>query len=396
MDQKQETLSFENTEIAFSNCSNFDLRRAYYLFCLVKHSILVFVGEHLINFAFRSRLPISSIIKHTIYRQFVGGENINECNKVIKKLGTQNIGTILDYSSEGHDYETYFMRCFTELKKVIEYAKSDDNIPFCVFKVTGLARFSLLEKQSLEGPLEKEDSIEWNVALKRIEELCIDSEKNGKPILIDAEETWIQQAIDNIAMEMMSKFNKQKTIVFNTYQLYRIDKFESLKKDLDYAKKHGFKLGVKLVRGAYLEKERIRAVKNAYPSPIYETKKDTDQAYNDALKFCVQNIDSISLCAGTHNEESSIILIELLNTFKIDSNDNRITFSQLYGMGDHISYNLANAGYRVAKYVPFGPVAEVVPYLLRRAKENSSVKGQTGRELGLIIREIKRRRQKNT
>jgi proline dehydrogenase len=296
---------------------------------------------------------------------------------------------------EGKEAEEEFDKTAGETLDTIKRAAGDSNIPFCVFKVTGLARFALLEKVSAQAQLNTQEEKEWQKVKDRVLRICAQAAATGVPIFIDAEESWIQGAIDALADEMMSRFNKQKAIVYNTVQLYRKDRLEFIKKSHSLAQKNTYLLGLKLVRGAYMEKERERATAMNYQNPIQNSKEDSDRDYNAALDYCLEHINEIAICAGTHNEKSSLHLVELMKKFKVPANDNRVYFSQLLGMSDHISYNLAQAGYNVAKYVPYGPVKDVLPYLIRRAEENTSVKGQTGRELSLIIKEKERRKQKN-
>ncbi len=386
-------VSFDNTKIAFSGKSDSDLRRSYWLFKMIGSPAFVKMGKALTNFSLKLHLPIKGMIKATIFKQFVGGENIEECNRTVQTLGQFNIGTILDYSVEGKESEIDFDACCAETIATIERAKNEMHIPFCVFKVTGLARLALLEKVTAGEKLNAEETSELHRIHVRVEKICSTGHKHSQPIFIDAEESWIQQAIDDLADEMMSKFNKEKAIVYNTFQLYRKDRLDYLKKTFEKAKEQNFIAGAKLVRGAYMEKERERASKMNYPSPIQNTKEDTDRDYNAAVHFCVEHIDRIALCAGTHNEESSLLLVKALDENKIPHNHPHIFFSQLLGMSDHISFNLSSDKYNVAKYVPYGPVKEVLPYLIRRAQENTSVKGQTGRELSLIIKEKLRRKK---
>ena len=386
-------VSFDNTEIAFSGKSDKDLRRSFWLFRMIGSPSFVKIGKGLTNFALKIHFPIKGMIKATIFKQFVGGENIEECSKTVEALGKFHIGTILDYSAEGKESEKDFDACTAETIATIERAKNDPHIPFCVFKVTGLARFDLLVKYSAGEKLSAEEEKEFLKIRQRVDKICATAHTHSKPIFLDAEESWIQKAIDDLADEMMEKYNTQKAIAYNTFQLYRHDRLEFLKKSLECAQQKNYFLGAKLVRGAYMEKERARAAEMNYPSPINETKEKTDQDYNAALKFCVDHIDRISFCAGTHNEESSLYLVKLLAEKNIPHNDPHVFFSQLLGMSDHISFNLSSDNYNVAKYVPYGPVREVLPYLIRRAQENTSVKGQTGRELSLIIKEKKRRKK---
>jgi proline dehydrogenase len=385
-------LSFNNTEVAFSGKTKNDLNRSYWLFKMVSNSTFVNLGKSLTTFAINTHLPIKGMIKATIFKQFCGGETIEECDKTIAELGKFNIGTILDYSVEGKETEKDFDACTTETIATITKARNSKYIPFCVFKVTGLARFDLLEKVSSNyNTLTPEEQKEYGRVQLRVSTICKAAHDAGIPIFIDAEESWIQQAIDNLANQMMVLYNTEKAIVYNTYQLYRKDRLAYLKHTYNLAVEGKYFLGAKLVRGAYMEKERIRATEKAYPSPIHDTKENTDIDYDQAVLFSIEHADRIAICAGTHNENSSMKLAELMQQKSINPQNKHIYFSQLLGMSDHISYNLANAGYNVAKYVPYGPVREVLPYLIRRAQENTSVKGQTGRELSLIIKEKERR-----
>jgi len=385
-------LSFNNTEIAFSGKTKNDLNRSYWLFKMVSNSTFVNLGKSLTTFAINTHLPIKGMIKATIFKQFCGGETIEECDKTITDLGKFNIGTILDYSVEGKETEKDFDACAAETIDTISKAKNSKYIPFCVFKVTGLARFDLLEKVSTNyNTLTPDEQKEYGRVQLRVNNICKAAHDAGIPIFIDAEESWIQQAIDNLANQMMVLYNTERAIVYNTYQLYRKDRLAYLKHSYNLAVEGKYFLGAKLVRGAYMEKERIRAAEKAYPSPIHDTKQNTDIDYDQAVLFSIEHADRIAICAGTHNENSSMKLAELMQQKNINPQNKHIYFSQLLGMSDHISYNLANAGYNVAKYVPYGPVREVLPYLIRRAQENTSVKGQTGRELSLIMREKERR-----
>ncbi len=382
-------ISFDNTENAFKSKSNKNLKQSYWLFKLIGNPAIVNLGAALGPLSLK--IGFKRLIKNTIFKQFVGGESITECNNAIEELSKYNIGTILDYSVEGKESEQDFEKCFNETIRTIEKAYNDKNIPFCVFKVTGLARFVLLEKISLNQTLTETEKIEWQNVEKRVNTICETAANKNQAIFVDAEESWIQPAIDELVNKNMAIHNKQDVIVYNTYQLYRHDRLTFLQNTLNDALKNNYKVGAKLVRGAYMEKERKRAIEKNYTSPIQPNKQNSDNDYNNALTFCVENINSIALCAGTHNEESSLHLVNLMQKHNLTPNDKRIYFSQLYGMSDHISYNLSLNNYNVAKYVPYGPVNEVLPYLIRRAQENTSVKGQTGRELNLILKEKKRR-----
>ncbi len=385
-------LDFSNTQIAFESKSNSDLNRSYWLFNLIGKPTLVNFGSAMTTFAIKLHLPIKGLIKATIFKQFVGGENIDECSKTVAALGQYNVGSILDYSVEGKESEAEFDHCLKETLDTIHKAKNDKDIPFCVFKVTGLARFELLENISSAQSLSGLEQQEWERVKERVRTICKVAADNNQCLFIDAEESWIQAAIDALADENMAEFNKERAIVYNTFQLYRHDRFAFLKSTLDKAEKGKYHVGAKLVRGAYMEKESKRAIEKGYANPIQASKENTDKDYDAALEICMQHINRMGLCAGTHNESSSLLLADLMRKFQVLPNDKRVYFSQLLGMSDHISFNLAKAEYNVAKYVPYGPVNDTLPYLIRRAQENTSVKGQTGRELGLIMSERKRRK----
>jgi proline dehydrogenase len=386
-------ISFDNTEIAFRSKSNRDLSRAYWLFKIIGSPAIVKIGKIFTNFLLELRFPIGWVIKPTIFKQFCGGETIPECDKTIQTLGAFGVGTILDYSVEGKTSDEDFDKTVEIIIETILRAKNDPNIPFAVFKVSGIGRFDLLEKASTKSiQLTEQELMGLNAIKSRIEKICQKAFENQVSVFIDAEETWIQDIIDQWTNEQMVKFNKAFPTVYNTLQMYRHDRLNYLKEMLEFAKSHQIIYAVKLVRGAYMEKERARAVSKGYPSPIQPDKNATDRDYDEALNLIIRNKEHFALCAGTHNEESSLKLSELLQHNSILPNDSRFYFSQLLGMSDHISYNLADAGYNVAKYVPFGPIREVMPYLLRRADENTSVAGQTSRELGLLTKERKRRK----
>jgi proline dehydrogenase len=387
-------LSFENTEIAFRHSSNSDLKRAYWLFRVINVNFLVKIGPPITNFAVKIGLPIKGLIKATIFKHFCGGETIRECEDTIKNLGKGGVGTILDYSIEGVDDEQVFDDTRDEIIRTIKRAVKDKSIPITVFKITGVARFNLLEKLDEGAELSSEEQQEWQKAKDRVLEICEKAHSDGIPVMIDAEETWIQKTIDQLALDMMQRFNIEKAIVYNTYQLYRCDKLQSLKDDHAIAVKNGFILGAKLVRGAYMEKERKRAAEKGYPSPIQPDKQSADKDYDASLEYCTDHIDQIAFVAGTHNEESCRFLADLLDRKGIDHKNPHVYFSQLLGMSDNLSFNLANANYNVAKYVPYGPIKAVLPYLFRRAQENTAIAGQMSRELSLIVKEVGRRRLK--
>lgn len=389
---KSTPLSFENTDVAFRHAHNSDLKRAYWLFKIINLNFLVKVGPPITNFAFRIGLPIKPIVKATIFKQFCGGETIAECELTIRNLQSGNVGTILDYSVEGENEEAVFDDTRDQIIATIKRAKGDLAIPLTVFKVTGVGSFELLEKADAGLQFSAEEEIAWQKVCGRVDLICKTAFDLNVPVMVDAEETWIQRTIDLLALSMMRQYNRQKAIVYNTYQLYRHDKLASLKADFNSAFEENFLLGAKLVRGAYMEKENRRALEKGYPTLIQPDKTATDRDYNLALCFCVKNVDRIAFIAGTHNEESCKLLADLLNEHQIDHNHPHVYFSQLLGMSDNLSFNLSNAGYNVAKYVPFGPVKAVLPYLFRRAQENTAIAGQTNRELELISKEKKRRR----
>lgn len=387
-------LNFQDTETAFADKTDAELKNKYQLFKMMNSPVLTGIGTSATEFALRIGLPVKGLIKNTIFKQFCGGETIEECQPTIEKLGASHIGTILDYSVEGKSDEKVFESTKNEIYRTITRAKEDKNIPFSVFKVTGIARFEILEKVSQRKELLKGESAEWDRSHARIYELCEYAHSINQPIFIDAEESWIQDAIDNLAMEMMEKFNNEKPVIYNTIQLYRSDRLEYLKKSHQEAKDKGFILAVKLVRGAYMEKERERAAELGYQSPINPDKASTDRDFDLAVEYCLENIEEISFVAGTHNEVSTRKLAELIHERGIQHNHQHVHFSQLYGMSDNLSYVLAKHGYNVSKYVPYGPVQDTIPYLMRRAEENTSVVGQVSRELDLINQELKRRGMK--
>ena len=386
-------LSFEDTKIAFKHQSDKDLKRSFWLFKMISNNLLVKVGPFFTKAALAIRLPISGLIKATIFKQFCGGETIAECTPIIRHLEAAGVGTILDYSIEGEEEEKIFDETANEIIKTIQTAvEMPYGIPFCVFKITGVARFSLLEKINSKGELKSYEELEWKKAHNRVESICKKAYEFQKHVMIDAEESWIQGVIDDVVIEMMRKFNKKKAIVFNTYQLYRHDKLSSLIVDEALARTEGFYLGAKLVRGAYMEKERKRANEMDYPSPIQSDKISTDKDYDAAVDFCLENINRVSFVAGTHNQHSCQVLANEMELKGIEPKHPHVYFSQLLGMSDNLSFNLSNAGYNVAKYVPYGPVKAVLPYLFRRAEENTAIAGQMGRELKLISKEMKRRK----
>jgi proline dehydrogenase len=384
-------LDLQDTRIAFAHKSDRDLWQAYWLFRIIGNPTLSGTGQAFTKAALALRLPISGLIKATIFRQFCGGETIDESLETAAKLARSGIGTILDHSVEGADDEGALDHTVEEVLRTIAVAKGRTDIPFCVFKPTGIARVEILEKVSGKVTLSADEQAEWQRAQARMARICAAAAEAGVPTLVDAEESWIQDAIDGLVSAMMERYNTTRALIYNTVQLYRHDRLAFLKRSTEEARSKGYLLGVKLVRGAYMEKERERAAEKGYRDPIQPDKATCDRDYDEALRWCVEHVDRVSFVAGTHNEQSSLLLARLMEERGIAHDDTRVWFSQLLGMSDNISYNLAASGYRVAKYVPYGPVKEVLPYLIRRAAENTSVKGQTGRELGLILAERKRR-----
>lgn len=382
-------IDFNNTEIAFAHKSNQSLKKASLLFKSFNYPFLVQKGPSIASFLLSIKAPIKSLIRSTIFEQFCGGETIQECSKTIKQLSDSHIGTILDYSVEGEENEVNFVSTFNEIKNTIDMASNNPNIPFSVFKTTGIGRFALLEKISSNKELNALEREEFDRFKKRFFDLCEHAFKKNVRLFVDAEETWIQSAIDELTYEMMSLFNTEKAIIYNTIQCYRTNRLNHV---MEISERLNCYIGYKLVRGAYMEKERERAQLMGYPSPIQKDKISTDNEYNSVLEYCVKNNHKIAICAGTHNEDSCLYLSELQNNYGLENNNHKIYYAQLLGMSDHISFNLSKLGYNVAKYVPYGPVKSVLPYLGRRAKENSSVKGQAGRELALINKELNRRK----
>ena len=385
-------INFEDTKFVFSQKSNWELKKSYYLFSILKYSLLVKIASLLLKISFFLRVPIKKLIKMTIFNQFCGGESIIDCTKKINKLSEFKIGTILDYSVEEKENESDFEKIKEEIIKTILFSAKNNKIPFTVFKITGLGKSSLIKKanSNLED-LSKNENSELNLVFKRIDQICKTAFENKVSVFIDAEDSWYQDYIDSIAELMIFKYNNEYAIVYNTIQLYRHDRFNYMKALISRCNSNNKFLGLKLVRGAYMEKERERAIKLNYNDPIQNDKKSTDHDFSMAVEYCLKNIAFVSLCLGTHNEKSVLHLINLMSDYSLRKNDSRIYFAQLLGMSDHISYNLAEQGYNVAKYVPYGPIYEVIPYLIRRAEENTSVSGQTGRELSLIKKEIKNR-----
>jgi proline dehydrogenase len=385
-------VSFTNTEVAFRSKNDIELKRSLWLFKLMRSPLLVKLFSKLTLVAIKLHLPITSAVKATIYKQFCSGESIDESQVVVKQLDRSGVASILDYSVEGKDTESDFENTKSEVLKIIHIAKNNPAIPYTSLKLTGVAGLSLLEKINSKTVLSTSEERAWGLAKKRIDDICYNASLNNVPIYFDAEESWIQGAIDSIAEEMMMTYNREKAIVLTTLQMYRWDRIGYLRDLINNSKKGKFFIGIKLVRGAYMEKESKRAIEKGYGSPIQPDKKTTDEDFDKAVDICLENIDLIKLCAGTHNEESTAHLISKMKELGIPNNHPNVYFSQLYGMSDHITFNLADMGYNVTKYLPYGPVKSTLPYLIRRAEENTAIAGQMTRELKLILEEKERRR----
>lgn len=382
-------LDFNNTEHAFGHLSDKELSRAIMLFKTFSFPLLVKYGPGLAAFSLKTGLPIKGIIKKYFFNHFCGGESIVECKNRIQFLSKYNVGTILDYSVEGEEKEEVFDATCKEIIRTIDESAINTAIPFAVFKVTGVGRFALLQKVSEKAELNDAESKEYTRLKNRVESICRKGFECSVQVMIDAEETWIQPAIDALVLEMSEKFNQKKVLIFNTLQMYRHDRLAFLTSCFD---KYSFPLGFKIVRGAYMEKERERAVEKSYPSPIQKDKESSDKDYDAAVELCLKNINRCEIVIGTHNEKSCQKAVNKMSEIQIKANDSRVYFSQLLGMSDNISFNMAMAGYNVAKYVPYGPIVSVLPYLARRAQENSSVKGQSSRELQFLMKELERRK----
>jgi proline dehydrogenase len=382
---------FENTEIAFRYRNDKELKRARFLFSSMGSPTLTSIGMKMTKIAINLNLPVQGIIKKTIFEQFCGGETMEEAGHTAAKLGKYGVSTILDYGVEGKESEEDFDKAVPEFINAIKYSASQKNIPFISIKVTGFAYFALLEKIHAKETLTAQEQEAWKRVQHRIDQICKEAANHKIMVLIDAEESWIQQPVDDLADMMMERYNQSEALIFNTFQLYRHDRLEFLQESYKTASSKGYILGAKLVRGAYMEKERNRAAEKGYPSPIQPSKHATDKDYDEAVLFCLQHISEVALFIGTHNEESCRKAVKYMQEHDIPANSH-VYFSQLYGMSDNISFNLAHEGYHVAKYLPYGPVKDVLPYLMRRAQENTSVAGQTGRELTLINKELQRRK----
>ncbi|CAM1333429.1 proline dehydrogenase family protein [Tenacibaculum aestuariivivum] len=383
---------FNNTEIAFKLKSDSELERAYFLFRMIQNQPMVRIGTAVTNFALKAHLPVEGLIRSTVFDHFCGGVTEDDCLPNIEKMHKKgNVYSVLDYSVEGKEDEVSFDDALNKIVRIIQFSDEKESIPYAVFKPTGFGRFALYQKISEKKELTVDEKEEWSRVLKRFHMVCKLAVEKDVPLLIDAEESWMQDAADDLIEELMEMYNKNKAIVFNTLQMYRHDRMHYLRGLYQRAHQKGYHIGMKIVRGAYMEKERERAEDKGYLSPICKNKQATDDNYNEAVHFMMEH-KSLAIFAGTHNEESSYLLMNLAKEYSIKPNDKRMWFGQLYGMSDHISFNLAKEGYNVAKYVPFGPVRDVMPYLIRRAEENTSVAGQTSRELNLIKIERKRRK----
>ncbi|HRO43069.1 MAG TPA: proline dehydrogenase family protein [Flavipsychrobacter sp.] len=383
---------FDNTEVAFKYKTNRDLKQAQFLFSSMGSPTLTGLGIWFTKWAMKIGLPINGIIKSTIFKQFCGGETMQEAAQTANMLAQYNVGVIMDYGVEGKEDEHEFDKAVPEFIKAIEYASTNKSIPFISVKITGFARFQLMERVHNKVQLSDNEQAEWNRVANRIERICAAAYENNVMVLVDAEETWIQEAVNELVDAMMEKYNKEHAVIFNTFQLYCHGTLAYLQEAYKIAESKNYKLGAKLVRGAYMEKERKRATEKGYPSPIQPNKSATDKDYDEAVIFCLDRLNNLSLFIGTHNEKSCLLAAKYMKEKGIKRDDKRVYFSQLFGMSDNISLNLGYAGYNVAKYLPYGPVKDVIPYLMRRAQENTSVAGQTGRELSLINTELKRRR----
>jgi proline dehydrogenase len=401
-------ISFDNTEIAFAYKSDKDLKHSHWLYTLMGKPWLVQMGSRLAPWSIRVGLPVKGMIRKTISKQFIGGESLEQTIPVAKDLAKYNVDVILDYAVEGKEGEENYQHACDEFIRVINFAATQPNTPFMSVKVTGMARFGLLEKihtlMNESGAdnliqryndalfrLSADELNEWQRVVDRTVKICEAANKTNVGFLVDAEETWIQDPLDALIMLMSDQYNKTKLVIYNTLQMYRHDRLDFLSKAYEAAKERNFLLGMKLVRGAYMEKERTRAQEKGYPSPIYPTKEATDKGYNDAVRFCIDHLDQIGVMIATHNDYSNMLGVELLQQKALPLSHPHVAFSQLFGMSDNITFNLAEAGCHVSKYLPFGPIKDVVPYLMRRAQENTSVGGQTSRELSLVEKEIKRR-----
>ena len=391
-------LSFDNTQNAFAYKSTPDLKKAKFLISVIQNPIMVSLATKVTPLLMKMGFPINGILRNTVFKQFVGGETLEESARTAKLLGSYGVQVILDYGVEAKEGESNFDDVTSHIIEAIDFAATQNNIPFISVKITGIASHVLLEHLN-EAPRlrsgihdSESENASWQRVRERMYAICDVAQEKGVGILLDAEETWIQDPIDRLAIELMKEYNQEKVVVYNTYQLYRNDRLHFLQLSHRLAKEGGFLLGAKLVRGAYMEKERDRAIKLGYASPIHLNKEATDKDFDAAATYCISNKDTISLLLATHNEASNIAIATAMTNLSFEKNDQHVHFSQLFGMGDHITFNMAVQGYNVSKYLPFGPINEVIPYLMRRAEENTSVNGQTNKELVLLKTELARRK----
>lgn len=384
---------FSDLKVAYASRSDYELKKMYWLFRILNNNRIVHLGANLTDWAIQLGLPIKWLMKKTMFGHFCGGETITDCEKNVKNLAQFQVKSILDYSVEGKGTEASYNETLEEILKTIQISGVDANIPFAAIKITGLGDYNILTKTQEGEILDKEEQVAFEKIKERLDMLCKAAYSQGTKILIDAEDSWYQNTLDELVYEAMEKYNREKCVVFNTFQMYRHDMLARLKAAYQEAQEKGYYLGAKLVRGAYMEKERERANKLNYESPIQPDKFSTDRDYDLALKFCVERIDQLELFSGSHNEKSNHYLSQLIELHGLNRNDERIYFAQLFGMSDNITFSLAKNGFNVVKYIPYGPVEKVIPYLIRRAEENTSVAGQSSRELQLIQKEIKRRKQ---
>lgn len=388
-------VNFQDTKIAFERKSDKQLKKMAWLFRMMSKPWLVNIGSSLTLLGLKMGLPIKGIIRNTIFDQFCGGTSLDECLKTVRDLSTYGVETVLDYGAEAKESEEDFDHTMEQFLKVVDFASQTKSVEIVPIKVTGMARFSILEKLTAKKTLTAAEQKSWNGTIERLDKLCRIAKEKDTALFIDAEESWIQDAIDNVTDLMMERYNTEKVVVYNTFQMYRHDRLDFLKKSYEKALEKGYILGAKLVRGAYMEKERERAKEMGYSSPIQPDKTSTDRDYNLAVTFCVEHHEKIASCLASHNQQSSELQIELMAKLGADKNHPHLSFCQLYGMSDNLTFNVAKEGYRVGKYVPFGPIKDVVPYLIRRAQENSSVNGEVGRELKMIRDELKRRNKRS-
>jgi proline dehydrogenase len=380
---------FDNTTVAFQSKSKKSLLKAYWLFRLMGWNKLTKIGTYFVKIALKAPLGLKKIIKNTLYQQFCGGENFSDCTQTMDELSLYGLSAIPDYVAEGQEDTAAFEGACAQIMKTIAQAAQDSHISFAVFKVTALGPFEVLAKKQRREAFSPLETIAWEALKKRVDSLMAAAASKGVRILVDAEESWVQDTVDELVWDGMERHNKAKALIYTTCQMYRSDMLGRIEILAERGRQKDFVPGIKLVRGAYLEKENQRAKHLVYKSPMHQCKAETDEAFDEALRFCLH--EEMALCIGTHNEASVLYAMMLMKEKQILPSSERVYFAQLYGMSDHISYNLAAQGYRVAKYLPFGPMELSLPYLFRRAQENKSVAGQVSRELALIKKELQRR-----